>query len=77
MASVHSEEAPIADRNSVKTVLVSLFLCIEKLEKIVGLNLSRKLYVSYKFLYIGQEKCWLGALLHACCHRKEVCCDQN
>ena len=41
-ASVHSEEAPIAGRNLIKTVLVSLFLCIEKLEKFVGLNLSRK-----------------------------------
>ena len=35
--------APIAGRNLVKTVLISLFLCIEKLEKFVGLNLRRKL----------------------------------
>ena len=42
-ASVHSEEAPIAGRNLIKTVLVSLFLCIDKLEKFVGLNLSRQL----------------------------------
>ena len=43
MASAHSGEAPIAERNLVKTVLVSPFLCIEKLEKVVVLNLSRKL----------------------------------
>ena len=42
-ASVHSGEALIAGRNLIKTVLVSLFLCIEKLEKFVGLNLSTKL----------------------------------
>ena len=35
--------APIAGRNLLKTVLVSLFLCIEKPEKFVGLKLSRKL----------------------------------
>ena len=33
----------IAGRNLVKTVVVALFLCIEKLEKFVGLNLSSKL----------------------------------
>ena len=43
MASVNSGEAPIAGLNLVTTVLVSPFLCIEKLEKFVGLNLSRKL----------------------------------
>ena len=32
-----SSEAPIVDRNLVKSVLVSLFLCIEKLQKFVGL----------------------------------------
>ena len=36
-ASVYSGEALIAGRNLVKTVLVSLFLWLEKLKKFVGL----------------------------------------
>ena len=43
-AAVHSGEAPIAGRNLVKNILVSLFLFIEKIENyFVGLNLSKKL----------------------------------
>ena len=41
-ASVHSGEVPVSSRNSAKTVSVSPFLCIEKLENFVGLNISRK-----------------------------------
>ena len=41
--SVHSGEAPISGQNLVKTVLVSPFLCIEKLKNVFDLNLSKKL----------------------------------
>ena len=42
-APVHSGKAPIAGWDLIKTVLVSLFLCTEKLEQFVGFNFSRKL----------------------------------
>ena len=51
-ASVHNVEAPISGQNLVKSVLISLILCFEKLERIVGFNLSSKFTTQVVNFYI-------------------------